>query len=637
MPSRPVSNSQFTANRRNAKKSTGPRSMAGKIRASRNALRHGHFSGSGGYARLVTATMQDLGEDAAEYSRLLQSLMDDCQPHGISQTLLVEDLASLRWERQRLERARAALVARRVQELELKHQRASLEVDQQINEHMPAAILEAGMFWAPDSATKFQKLLEWLELLKQQQELHVFARTDTLLLWIYGKTETPRSKLIRLFFQQLADEQAASQAAARSRPDGKTGKAGDDQTGPSAESYVPSPGLVARLRRELQAEICNVSQRYHLHIREHVEVTPVMRGECLAPTADQRWLMRELNMVDRQIEKKSRLLWAMKERQTPGPEPDDAEGHGRSAGGPRRRRPASPRVTPGSPSGPAAGGNDVAPDSPSGPSNLQCSSWQTPQALENGSALPVPVSFPPQWITACAWTTGSRVGGHSPQRRRSQESAHSRESGNPVPVTPARQGTGAASNGLFNGTKPICIENKGSLEERTQTKPISKPLGTWISPVVSVNGVSLMTNSMDHAQNNAVSTRQESTPHPPSCLGHPPARTGSLAEVPFQSVAACWPLRGGPRREKGFAQAACGCPVPDERVAGLANRVRGPGEQSAANTQSLFDIRPPSVTAASGPMSSPLGVQLLGTYHTFSKGITGSHDSKTDWHSYGRR
>ncbi|MGH9433542.1 MAG: hypothetical protein ACRD3T_18585 [Terriglobia bacterium] len=101
MPSRPVSTSQFAANRRNATKSTGPRSRAGKIRSSRNALRHGHYSGSGGYARLVAATMQDLGEDAAQFSRLLESLMEDWQPQGISQTLLVEDLASLRWERQR--------------------------------------------------------------------------------------------------------------------------------------------------------------------------------------------------------------------------------------------------------------------------------------------------------------------------------------------------------------------------------------------------------------------------------------------------------------------------------------------------------------------------------------------------------
>jgi len=58
-------------------------------------------------------------------------------------------------------------------------------------------------------------------------------------------------------------------------------------------------------------EISNVTQEYHLYIRKYVEVTPTMRGECLAPTADQCWLMRELNTIDRQIARKTRLLLQM--------------------------------------------------------------------------------------------------------------------------------------------------------------------------------------------------------------------------------------------------------------------------------------------------------------------------------------
>jgi hypothetical protein len=36
-----ASEKQIAANRRNARKSSGPRSVAGKARASRNAIRHG--------------------------------------------------------------------------------------------------------------------------------------------------------------------------------------------------------------------------------------------------------------------------------------------------------------------------------------------------------------------------------------------------------------------------------------------------------------------------------------------------------------------------------------------------------------------------------------------------------------------
>jgi len=40
---------------------------------------------------------------------------------------------------------------------------------------------------------------------------------------------------------------------------------------------------------------------------------PAMRDECLAPTADQRWLNREMNQIDRQIERKTLLLRRIRE------------------------------------------------------------------------------------------------------------------------------------------------------------------------------------------------------------------------------------------------------------------------------------------------------------------------------------
>ena len=40
----PVSQKVIEANRRNAQKSTGPRTALGKLRSSRNALKHGFYS-----------------------------------------------------------------------------------------------------------------------------------------------------------------------------------------------------------------------------------------------------------------------------------------------------------------------------------------------------------------------------------------------------------------------------------------------------------------------------------------------------------------------------------------------------------------------------------------------------------------
>jgi hypothetical protein len=65
-----VSLKRIRANRRNAQKSTGPRTAAGKRRSSRNSLKHGK------YARLSFEFLKssDVPGDTAKYSRLKKSV-----------------------------------------------------------------------------------------------------------------------------------------------------------------------------------------------------------------------------------------------------------------------------------------------------------------------------------------------------------------------------------------------------------------------------------------------------------------------------------------------------------------------------------------------------------------------------------
>ena len=58
-----ASDRKIAANRRNARRSSGPRTVAGKLTVSRNALRHG----------LAAATIRDLGI-AAEVDRLATAI-----------------------------------------------------------------------------------------------------------------------------------------------------------------------------------------------------------------------------------------------------------------------------------------------------------------------------------------------------------------------------------------------------------------------------------------------------------------------------------------------------------------------------------------------------------------------------------
>lgn len=53
---------------------------------------------------------------------------------------------------------------------------------------------------------------------------------------------------------------------------------------------------------------------YELFLREHVEVSEAARDACLAPT-DPRWtwILRQDNYLDRQLERKTRLLLMLQE------------------------------------------------------------------------------------------------------------------------------------------------------------------------------------------------------------------------------------------------------------------------------------------------------------------------------------
>ena len=89
------------SNRRNAQKSTGPRSAAGKALVSRNALKHG----------LLSRHLIAEGESQEEFSDLLRLLLDEFQPVGLVEHALVERVGVAIWRQRRLVRAESAQVS----------------------------------------------------------------------------------------------------------------------------------------------------------------------------------------------------------------------------------------------------------------------------------------------------------------------------------------------------------------------------------------------------------------------------------------------------------------------------------------------------------------------------------------------
>ena len=92
-----VSARRMAANRRNAQRSTGPRTAAGKKRASRNALKHGLCS--------TRACLP--GECAATYATFVREFEEELQPRTTLQRALLPHIANLLWRINRLPQAQA--------------------------------------------------------------------------------------------------------------------------------------------------------------------------------------------------------------------------------------------------------------------------------------------------------------------------------------------------------------------------------------------------------------------------------------------------------------------------------------------------------------------------------------------------
>src|SRR3954462_14574520 len=96
---RPTSPRRLAANRRNALKSTGPRTSAGKKRSSRNALKHG----------LCASTAIVTSEDAPTFAIFLAELEEELQPITIMQKTLFPQIANLIWRLRRMPEAQARI------------------------------------------------------------------------------------------------------------------------------------------------------------------------------------------------------------------------------------------------------------------------------------------------------------------------------------------------------------------------------------------------------------------------------------------------------------------------------------------------------------------------------------------------
>ena len=99
---------QIAANRRNARRSTGPTTRQGKATAAQNARRHGLL------AQVVTLP----DEDPARFTTFHERMTTELAPVGPLEEFLVERIVAAAWRLGRVVRLEAGVLAVRTQEAE---------------------------------------------------------------------------------------------------------------------------------------------------------------------------------------------------------------------------------------------------------------------------------------------------------------------------------------------------------------------------------------------------------------------------------------------------------------------------------------------------------------------------------------
>ncbi len=278
-----LSERKIAANRSNALKSTGPRSPAGKARSRLNALQHGC------YAQRARVMMQGLGEDPRENEALLDELLEAYRPANAAERMLVEDIAALRLQRRRSDRAQAAKQACALERLELDRRRRLLELRRD-SPPVPFILLEsAGVRSAPDCAGKFQMMRDYLQAVLTSVENRQFSRDRAdMLRAVYGRAPQKRALEIIAEYEGLLES-------------------------PPADSDADAE--VEILRMKLQQEMCTVADEFDLYVQEQMEVSPARQDASLAPgDPDWKLLIRQANTIDRNLDRKMRLLMQLQRR-----------------------------------------------------------------------------------------------------------------------------------------------------------------------------------------------------------------------------------------------------------------------------------------------------------------------------------
>jgi hypothetical protein len=294
---------QLAANRANSLHSTGPRSETGKAVSSRNALK------PRGHSPVRELSLQELGEDPAEFEQRFNALSEAMRPRDGWEAAWVQDIAMLRWRLERLQRAEAGTLAVHRRRFRTQRRREAVPPTGVAGLELNNLVSLVGFTGIPDSAMKFQQVIEFLKQLRDVVEAERFEdEAASFFAMIYGKTPGPQGTILKARFETLA----------------KASKVGHSEAIDEGRK-----SLLADLNKEIES----YEQLQAAYLAEHVKEDPLQQdAELLLPGDDLDLIIRYETHLENQIERKLRQFYARRressfpQAETPPTIADNAEG-----------------------------------------------------------------------------------------------------------------------------------------------------------------------------------------------------------------------------------------------------------------------------------------------------------------------
>jgi len=292
---------RLDAARRNAQRSTGPRTEAGKQRMKLNALKHGCEAAPENDA----AVMRALGENPERYEAFKRELATAYGPGDALWDLQLADLARLYWRRNRIERMQTGLMRRALQAVEERQRERRQQIATATFDASSSLATDLKLSPPADPCARLRQLLSRLSAIRAKLGRGVLMPSlHSLTQKCYPGPKGGRpARLLdlaftfgdRAFFLAEKDTQ-------------KLNKLVQEMGG---EANLER--LWQEMLRLLEEEMAAVQAAFEEEVKVQEEREAIERDACLAPEG-RIWelLVRQEMALDRTIDRKVRILLAMR-------------------------------------------------------------------------------------------------------------------------------------------------------------------------------------------------------------------------------------------------------------------------------------------------------------------------------------